>query len=419
MPLYLTQFAYTPEAWGGAGPGARGPDRRGRRGVRADTAAGCASSSTASATTTAWCWSRRPDETAVAAVLIGAVAAGHLEGDETTVLLRRRRRRRRCGGPARSATRTRRGRRLSVSRRFGDPPPSGRTASRTGIDGFRIAADGSSGCGPRSTPRADGARDLGARMRVPTVGPSAAARRRGRGGRAPGHARAEHDRGGRRSGTRKRPAARDPGDAGARAERRRAHAGAAGDARPRGGNRLAHDRRSCSATPRTRRSPRGRSNWGDLRHRFRQLLRLRRPPGPWRGALREREQGPPAGAGPKHRQRARALRRADRSGRAAAAPRRRQGARPDRRFPRRRPLRLPLPRRRAGSVASLGPDGPVRTTQLANPGAACPPTRSTGASSPKAVCASSSAPPPTSPTWSRTTRGAGALEDRGIAGRFR
>ncbi len=86
MPLYLTQFAYTPEAWAAL---ARTPEDR-----TATVAAECERYG---------CRLRElfysfgeydglvlveaPDEATVAAVLIGAVAAGHLRAMKTTPLL--------------------------------------------------------------------------------------------------------------------------------------------------------------------------------------------------------------------------------------------------------------------------------------------------------------------------------------------
>ncbi len=86
MPLYLTQFAYTPEAWETL---ARAPEDRTAAVAAACERYGCRLRELF------YCFGEydglvlveAPDETAVAAVLIGAVAAGHLKATKTTVLL--------------------------------------------------------------------------------------------------------------------------------------------------------------------------------------------------------------------------------------------------------------------------------------------------------------------------------------------
>jgi uncharacterized protein with GYD domain len=86
MPLYLTQFAYTPEAWAAL---ARDPADR-----AAAIAAECARYG-CRLRELFYCFGdydglvivEAPDEAAAAAVLIGAVAAGHLRAMKTTALL--------------------------------------------------------------------------------------------------------------------------------------------------------------------------------------------------------------------------------------------------------------------------------------------------------------------------------------------
>ncbi len=86
MPLYMTQYSYTPEAWAAL---ARAPEDRTaaisamceRYGCRLRELFYCFGEYDGLVLVEA------PDEAAVAAVLIGAVAAGHLRATKTTALL--------------------------------------------------------------------------------------------------------------------------------------------------------------------------------------------------------------------------------------------------------------------------------------------------------------------------------------------
>ena len=86
MPLYLTQFAYTPEAWAAL---ARAPEDRTAAVAAECERYGCRLRELF------YCFGEydglvlveAPDEAAAAAVLIGAMAAGHLKATKTTALL--------------------------------------------------------------------------------------------------------------------------------------------------------------------------------------------------------------------------------------------------------------------------------------------------------------------------------------------